>query len=191
MTHCNKESTDAPRGGVKVEGEEMTKRPIKSSQGGSPTGPNLPPWGCEAVPLVRNCWLKWEWPRSQRAARSPLFSSWKSGKLPVIQKSQRRANPLKTCKLKCRELVQMDTRVTWAQQMKAMDRVSKKTDDTTTSTERCGPRLCGARRAGAWVRVRGAARPAHHRCSDFHPAPPVVSFCLSTLPWNSYTKLLT
>lgn len=29
--------------------------------------------------------------------------------------------------------------------MKAIESVSKKTDDTTTSTERCGPRLCGAR----------------------------------------------
>lgn len=38
--------------------------------------------------------------------------------------------------------------VTWAQQMKAMERVSKKTEDTTTSTERCGPRLCGVRHIG-------------------------------------------
>lgn len=47
---------------------------------------------------------------------------------------------------------------TWAQQMKAIESVSKKTEDTTTSTERCGPRLCGARHTGS--RVRPPSEPA-------------------------------
>lgn len=81
----------------------MAKGPVESSQEGSPTGPSLPPWGCDGVTSSQSYRLKWEHPQSQRASRLPLFSLQKSGKLTGIQKSQSIVDPLKMYKPKCSE----------------------------------------------------------------------------------------
>lgn len=50
--------------------------------------------------------------------------------------------------------------LTWAQHIKAMERASKKTDDTTTSTDRWGPRRCRNKDTEWGVRAGGRAVPS-------------------------------